>query len=154
MKKAFTLIELLVVIAIIAILASILFPVFAQAKAAAKATACLSNTKGMGLGVQLYLGDNDDRMFFRSSTNAASTRAGIAIPSTDPNASAMKWWNQLYPYVKSRDMYHCPSDRTPGARPTPSGRSTRPARRRSPSPTSRTPPPRTSRPRTWTASRR
>lgn len=114
LSKAFTLIELLVVIAIIAILAAILFPVFAQAKAAAKGAACLSNTKQMGIAVQMYLNDNDDRMFFRSSTKAASTRAGIAIPSTDPNASAMKWWNQLMPYVKNKDVYHCPGDRSPG----------------------------------------
>ncbi len=60
MKKAFTLIELLVVIAIIAILAAILFPVFAQAKLAAKKTVALSNTKEIGLGMQLYVGDSDD----------------------------------------------------------------------------------------------
>lgn len=60
MKKAFTLIELLVVIAIIAILAAILFPVFAQAKLAAKKTVSLSNTKEIGLGMQLYVNDSDD----------------------------------------------------------------------------------------------
>ncbi len=113
LHRAFTLIELLVVIAIIAILAAILFPVFAQAKAAAKSASCLSNTKQMGLAVQLYLGDNDDRMFFRASTRAGSTRAGIVIPSTDPNASAMKWWNQLRVYVKSKESFHCPADRNP-----------------------------------------
>src|SRR5476649_474470 len=58
-SKAFTLIELLVVIAIIAILAAILFPVFAQAKAAAKSVACLSNTKQIGLATQIYIGDSD-----------------------------------------------------------------------------------------------
>src|SRR5512140_2696238 len=62
MKRAFTLIELLVVIAIIAILAAILFPVFAQAKAAAKKTACLSNVKQQILGGLMYAGDNDDGM--------------------------------------------------------------------------------------------
>ncbi|RYG40950.1 prepilin-type N-terminal cleavage/methylation domain-containing protein, partial [bacterium] len=56
MKRAFTLIELLVVIAIIAILAAILFPVFAQAKAAAKRAACLSNQKQLGTGLMLYMG--------------------------------------------------------------------------------------------------
>jgi prepilin-type N-terminal cleavage/methylation domain-containing protein len=56
---AFTLIELLVVIAIIAILAAILFPVFSQAKAAAKSVACLSNSKEIGLATQMYVGDND-----------------------------------------------------------------------------------------------
>ncbi len=60
MKRAFTLIELLVVIAIIAILAAILFPVFAQAKEAAKKTACLSNNREIGIGVLMYMNDNDD----------------------------------------------------------------------------------------------
>ena len=59
-KKAFTLIELLVVIAIIAILAAILFPVFAQAKEAAKKTACLSNEKQLALGILMYNNDSDD----------------------------------------------------------------------------------------------
>lgn len=61
LKKAFTLIELLVVIAIIAILAAILFPVFAQAKAAAKKAASVSNLKQIGLAHFMYMGDNDDR---------------------------------------------------------------------------------------------
>src|SRR5688572_21461216 len=63
MKRAFTLIELLVVIAIIAILAAILFPVFAQAKASAKQIACLSNMKQVGLAANLYLIDSDDQWF-------------------------------------------------------------------------------------------
>src|ERR1044071_7378457 len=62
MKRAFTLIELLVVIAIIAILAAILFPVFAQAKAAAKQTQCLSNAKQMGSGLYIYLNDWEDTL--------------------------------------------------------------------------------------------
>ena len=59
-SRAFTLIELLVVIAIIAILAAILFPVFAQAKEAAKKTQCLSNLKQIGLGATMYATDSDD----------------------------------------------------------------------------------------------
>ena len=106
MKRAFTLIELLVVIAIIAILAAILFPVFAQAKEAAKKTACLSNMKQIGLGVQLYLNDSDDRMFFRSGS--ANSRSGN-IPTVNGN----RWWNLLVPYVKSSEVFRCPSDPLP-----------------------------------------
>lgn len=106
MKRAFTLIELLVVIAIIAILAAILFPVFAQAKEAAKKTACLSNMKQLGLGFQLYLGDNDDKVFYRSGS--AFSRSGN-IPTTNSN----RWWNLLIPYLKNKDIYRCPSDSDP-----------------------------------------
>lgn len=108
MRRAFTLIELLVVIAIIAILAAILFPVFAQAKEAAKKTACMSNMKQIGLGVQMYLTDNDDRMFFRSGS--ANSRSG-AIPTTNDN----RWWNLLMPYIKNKDVFRCPSDSIPTA---------------------------------------
>ncbi len=106
LKRAFTLIELLVVIAIIAILAAILFPVFAQAKEAAKAAACISNMKQWGVATQLYLADNDDRMLFRASSNALTTRSNIAVAS---NVYSAKWWNMLLPYSKSKDMYKCPS---------------------------------------------
>jgi prepilin-type N-terminal cleavage/methylation domain-containing protein/prepilin-type processing-associated H-X9-DG protein len=106
MKKAFTLIELLVVIAIIAILAAILFPVFASAKEAAKKTACLSNMKQLGLGLQLYLLDYDDQMFFRSGN--ANSRSGD-IPTTNTN----RWWNLLMPYIKNSQVFQCPSDPLP-----------------------------------------
>ena len=66
-RRAFTLIELLVVIAIIAILAAILFPVFAQAKEAAKKTGCLSNQKNIGMAHMLYIGDYDDTALIDSS---------------------------------------------------------------------------------------
>src|SRR5215467_6546992 len=60
-RRGFTLIELLVVIAIIAILAAILFPVFAQARESARKTTCLSNLKQLGIGMAMYASDNDDQ---------------------------------------------------------------------------------------------
>ena len=98
MRKAFTLIELLVVISIIAILAAILFPVFAQAKAAAKTSVCLSNMKQMGLALQMYVGDNDDRMFYRSGwANSRSGNTKIIGPGEE--SYGFKWWNFMMPYV-------------------------------------------------------
>ena len=116
MKRAFTLIELLVVIAIIAILAAILFPVFAQAKAAAKKTACLSNVKNMGTAVQLYLGDADDQY----PIYASSTPSGYTYPNTAywffgfhfTNAGACfldPTLGLLYPYQKSGQIQRCPN---------------------------------------------
>ncbi len=80
--KAFTLIELLVVIAIIAILAAILFPVFAQAKAAAKATAALSNVKQLGTASFVYMGDSDDQfpLVARRDSSGWDTWQGIVQP--------------------------------------------------------------------------
>jgi len=116
MKKAFTLIELLVVIAIIAILAAILFPVFAQAKEAAKASSCLSNLKQLGIGQQLYVQDYDDTLFFRSASNPASTRANVAT-----SGNALKWWNQIMPYVKNQQIFKCASDPGPTMSPDVNG---------------------------------
>jgi len=93
-KRAFTLIELLVVIAIIAILAAILFPVFAQAKAAAKDTANLSNLKQLGLACIQYSADTDD-VFPLVATY--TTAAGVGIPATT-------WVTDTQPYVKSLSM--------------------------------------------------
>lgn len=98
-NRAFTLIELLVVIAIIAILAAILFPVFAQAKAAAKATASISNLKQMGTSAALYLSDSDDRFFVSAAWNTGSDPVcfgGGACMST--------WVWLLQPYMKNVDM--------------------------------------------------
>jgi prepilin-type N-terminal cleavage/methylation domain-containing protein/prepilin-type processing-associated H-X9-DG protein len=92
LRRAFTLIELLVVIAIIAILAAILFPVFAQAKEAAKKTACLSNIKQINLGLQMYSTDYDD-----VNALAEYGSSGAAGPH-------IAWTTVVMPYIKSGDF--------------------------------------------------
>lgn len=108
--KAFTLIELLVVIAIIAILAAILFPVFSQAKEAAKKSACLSNLRQIGTAFFLYQGDYDDRLPDRRDLKSAlpgGFRPWTTWPPSDPRAG----WAALVlqPYTKNDDLWICPS---------------------------------------------
>lgn len=105
---AFTLIELLVVIAIIAILAAILFPVFAQAKAAAKKTACLSNTKQLGLAAMMYIGDYDDTFWWQPWPGGLNPDYYLPIPQP-----TVGWYDLLQPYVKSQGLFSCPSDQDP-----------------------------------------
>jgi len=120
MRKAFTLIELLVVIAIIAILAAILFPVFTQAKMAAKQSASLSNEKQLGIGTMLYLANNDDQMFFYGSNAVPSkSRTGAIVASADINKQ--RWWNVLMPYLKSNDILKAPADELPTKSPDANG---------------------------------
>lgn len=95
--RAFTLIELLVVIAIIAILAAILFPVFAQAKEAAKKTVEISNFKQVGVATAMYLSDNDDR-FFMSNSGGNASGWGFGPPDTVPGQA-------LYPYQKNTTIW-------------------------------------------------
>jgi prepilin-type N-terminal cleavage/methylation domain-containing protein/prepilin-type processing-associated H-X9-DG protein len=97
MKRGFTLIELLVVIAIIAILAAILFPVFARAREKARSASCLSNLKQWGTAWMMYASDYDDRL-----GGAYHQNVGY-------------WWQVLQPYVKNDQIYYCPSD--PNQRP-------------------------------------
>ena len=120
-SSAFTLIELLVVIAIIAILAAILFPVFAQAREKARSTVCLSNMKQIGTALQMYIQDNDQQLFFRATSNAGSTRANVAVAKTNPAYNPLQWWNLLMPYTKSNGLYNCPSDTGPTFSPDNSG---------------------------------
>ncbi|MGV3617466.1 MAG: prepilin-type N-terminal cleavage/methylation domain-containing protein [Fimbriimonas sp.] len=107
-RKAFTLIELLVVIAIIAILAAILFPVFAQAKLAAKKSADLSNTKQQGTAMQIYLADNDDVLpsayYYPNDTSSAG--------------GYVHWSGVLMPYIKNLDIFVSPGDQLGGMAPT------------------------------------
>ncbi len=110
MKKAFTLIELLVVIAIIAILAAILFPVFAQAKAAAKKAAALSNLKQNATAVQIYLADSDD-VYPQSAycaVGCAPGPGGLALPA--PGAQIYSIYDALMPYTKNRDIFTDPAE--------------------------------------------
>jgi prepilin-type N-terminal cleavage/methylation domain-containing protein/prepilin-type processing-associated H-X9-DG protein len=99
-SRAFTLIELLVVIAIIAILAAILFPVFAQAKEAAKRTACLSNTKQTVLGFLMYTNDYDD-------TTPSVYESFAPYGLTD-------YWQLCQPYIKSVNLFFDPDDQYKG----------------------------------------
>lgn len=98
-KQGFTLIELLVVIAIIAILAAILFPVFAQAREQARKTACVSNTKQIATAVLMYTQDYDET--FPMSMYVAAPNIGFAV------------YDAVAPYMKNVDILRCPSF-TPG----------------------------------------
>jgi len=95
-RSGFTLIELLVVIAIIGILAAILFPVFATAREKARSVACLSNLKQIGLAITQYEEDYDEKV-----------PCGIGLDA------ALGWAGQIYPYVKSTQVFLCPSDPNP-----------------------------------------
>ena len=102
-RKAFTLIELLVVIAIIAILAAILFPVFAQAKSAAKKTVAISNAKQLALGLNLYGSDSDDMIFPSFIMNTPGINGG-------QNNTWQPFDCLLQPYIKSYEFWHTPGD--------------------------------------------
>ena len=111
-QKAFTLIELLVVIAIIAILAAILFPVFAQAKAAAKNSQDLSNTKQMNLGVIQYTNDYDDLCpLTEFYSNGSWAGASVTTPTSYFGATEKRndfWSNSILPYIKNTQVYNSP----------------------------------------------
>ena len=98
-RSAFTLIELLVVIAIIAILAAILFPVFAQAKESAKLTTCLTGVKELGLAHQMYMTDADDH-FISNSRDVTN----YCNPADGGDAVV-----RLAPYIKNYDIWYCPT---------------------------------------------
>mgnify|MGYP001593300041 CR=1 FL=1 len=119
MKRAFTLIELLVVIAIIAILAAILFPVFAKAKEAAKKTHCISNTKQTALACLMYAGDYDDRIPRHDNNGSCiygenpcdtpdwgdfTFRTGGTAKSSEP----VMFWGAVEPYHKNTQISICP----------------------------------------------
>src|SRR5438874_4650665 len=110
-RSGFTLIELLVVIAIIAILAAILFPVFAQAREKARQTSCLSNLKQIGLAFIMYAQDYDET-FPSSSLIDPGVQYGCAQGIGWVNANG-GWAVMVNPYIKSGGLYHCPSAESP-----------------------------------------
>jgi prepilin-type N-terminal cleavage/methylation domain-containing protein len=121
-SRGFTLIELLVVIAIIAILAAILFPVFAKAREAARKTSCISNVKQLTLAVLQYSQDYDGLMYFQTGrgfnfsgcNQCTSNACGGALNDpeivADPDQAPRKLKAALDPYLKNDQIYHCPSN--------------------------------------------
>ena len=109
-RSGFTLVELLVVIAIIAILAAILFPVFARARENARRSSCQSNLKQMGLGVLQYTQDYDEkyplRRFAPFGSGAAYSSSDGASFDNDQNS----WRSVVQPYIKSTQLFACPSN--------------------------------------------
>jgi len=95
-RQGFTLIELLIVIVIIAILAALLFPVFARAREQARKTRCGSNLRQIGLALEMYASDYDGLLPLAYSTPSQDGQPGIVV--------------LLLPYVKNRELFRCPSD--------------------------------------------
>jgi prepilin-type N-terminal cleavage/methylation domain-containing protein/prepilin-type processing-associated H-X9-DG protein len=104
--RGFTLIELLVVIAIIAILAAILFPVFAQARDSARQTTCLSNCKQLGTGLMMYAQDYDENY---PSFTYATTPGGLKYGKRWADWGFSTWVDALMPYVKNTKIFSCPN---------------------------------------------
>ena len=141
MRQAFTLIELLVVIAIIAILAAILFPVFAQAREQARSAACLSNFKQIGLSIHMYAQDFDEQFPMGTYSGPRNWEVNPDVNPYAPSNQCLDMTNnlkgfdpgdggpvftgcsyggefyrtlmtiQLGPYIKNKQIFYCPSDK-------------------------------------------
>ena len=110
-RSGFTLIEMLIVLGIIALLAAVIFPVFAHVREKGRQSACASNLHQLGLAIETYAQDNDER---HPSATASSPYAGL--PSFRITAG---WAGRVYPYIKSTPIFHCPTDPTASAAGTP-----------------------------------
>jgi len=111
-RRGFTLIELLVVIAIIAILAAILFPVFAQAREAARTSSCGSNEKQISLGVLMYIQDYDETFMPASYETPAPLRGTIQQPWAPQEHNRLTdWASMVQPYIKNVQVFRCPAHR-------------------------------------------
>ena len=111
MRRAFTLLELLLVISILAMLAALLFPVFAEAKRSAKEVTCLSSLRQIGLGIAMYNGDADER--YPWAGDPADLHSGIYDdwPARQAAARTMPpLADALMPYLRSREVWRCPLD--------------------------------------------
>lgn len=104
-RSAFTLIELLVVIAIIGVLAAMLFPVFARARESARRSSCLNNMKQITTGILMYAQDYDERL----PIQLASFEPDTTSPYEQLLATKIVWINSLRPYIKSEQVWACPS---------------------------------------------
>ena len=119
--RGFTLIELLVVITIIAIIAAIIFPVFAQVRENARRTSCASNMRQIGLAITQYTQDYDETLpsgrIFIIGTPSWIPKTGFASNAQGPIAhgdvTGFGWVGTLQPYTKSLDVFRCPDDSTP-----------------------------------------
>jgi len=112
-RSGFTLIELLVVIAIIAILAAILFPVFAQARESARMSSCLSNIKEIGLAWTMYAQDYDETYPLSRSIGYPSADDCRFVDPNNPQGFSLpriNWRAEVQPYIKNKQIYQCPSN--------------------------------------------
>lgn len=101
--RGFTLIEILIVIAIIALLTAILFPVFSAARENARRVSCISNLRQIGMGLMQYTQDYDEH----------NTRQWVGSSGDSDAISSYKWMDAIFPYVKSEQLFDCPSHALP-----------------------------------------